>query len=126
MHLLQMFIIYMGIDLGRRDGSMSEKGLYGSYVSAFSDEGGSETMSEGMWAHFLSDSCQSCIFFYDIFDAVSTQMLANFVFGQRHEKIGTRICPELKIGFQCVDSFFGREYGSEFGSFSDNGKLVGI
>jgi len=103
----------MGIDLGRGDGCMTEEGLYGSDVGAFPDEGGSETMSQSMWTYFFRNPCQSRIFPYDIFDAVSTEMLSYLVFGEGHKKIRTTVCPELKIGFQCVDSFFGREYRAE-------------
>ena len=49
MYFLQMLIIYMGIDLCRGDGCMTEEGLYGSDVGAFSNQRGGETMTQGMW-----------------------------------------------------------------------------
>lgn len=110
MNFLQMLVIYMGIDLCGGDGSMTEKGLYCSDVGTFSDECGSKTMSQGVWTYFFIDPCQSRIFFYDVFDAVSAEMLANLIFRKRHEKIRAVVCPELKICFQCRDSISGREY----------------
>ena len=55
MHLLQVFIIYMGINLCRRDRCMAEERLNCSYVCAFSNQRGGETMSQGMWCHPLTN-----------------------------------------------------------------------
>ena len=56
MHFLQMFIIYVGVDLCCWYWSMTKKRLYGSDVGSFLDQRGGETMAQGMWRHFLADA----------------------------------------------------------------------
>lgn len=124
MHFLQMLIIHMRIYLCSCDRSVAEQGLYSSDVSPFFDESGSETMSERMRRHFFADASECSVFLYYIFNAVSAEMFSNLVFGESHEKVGTCICPEFGICFQCVDSVFCGEYRSELRSFSYDRKLI--
>lgn len=57
MYFLQMLIIYVSVDLRSGDRGVAEQSLNCSDVCAFFDKCGCETMSEGMWSHFLADTC---------------------------------------------------------------------
>jgi len=93
-----MFVVHMGIDLCRRDRSMTEECLDCSDICTFLDECCGEAVSQGMWAYFLGNACKFCIFSYNFFDAVSAEMLSKSVSRYTYEEIGACIMSHGEIG----------------------------
>jgi hypothetical protein len=79
---------------------MAKQGLHCSDISAFFDQACRETMSEGMWRHFLVYACKSCISSYNLFYSVSAETLSFAVSGYAGKQIFSIVISEIQIFFQ--------------------------
>lgn len=74
MYGLEMAIVDMGIDLGRRDTGMSQKDLYSSQISSFFEQCRSKAVSERMGCDSLGDTCEFGVCLDDVVYSISGEL----------------------------------------------------
>lgn len=68
MHLAQLFVGEMGVNLRGRDGSVAKHVLHGAEVRAAEEEVGGKRMPYRMWRYFFDESRHARGFAHDVFD----------------------------------------------------------